>query len=94
VTALAAAAGAGIALALCLIRLFAGPTLYDRALAMNGAVIKLALIAAAGAVVAAEPAWLDVALALVLSAVVVSVAVLKVFRARTFQPPLARAEDA
>jgi multicomponent Na+:H+ antiporter subunit F len=92
-TVIAAAAGAGIALLLCLIRLFAGPTLYDRTLALNGIVIKLAVIASAAAVIAARAAWVDAALAFVLGLLVVNVAVLKFFRARTFQAPLARAED-
>lgn len=92
-TALAAAAGAFIALLFCLVRLFAGPTLYDRTLAVNGVVIKLALIAAAGAVLSGRAAFVDVALAFVLALLVVNVAVLKVFRAGTFQAPLARAED-
>lgn len=92
-TAIAAAAGAGIALLLCLIRLFAGPTLYDRTLAVNGVVIKLAVIAGAAAVLAARAVWVDVALAFVFGLLVLNVAVLKIFRARTFQAPLVRAED-
>ncbi|MGD9982052.1 MAG: hypothetical protein AB7H66_15225 [Hyphomonadaceae bacterium] len=92
-TAIAAAAGAGIALLLCLIRLFAGPTLYDRTLAVNGLVIKLAVVAAAAAVLAARASWVDAALAFVFGLLVINVAVLKFFRARTFQAPLARAEE-
>ncbi|MGQ0533145.1 MAG: hypothetical protein ACT4OF_10725 [Caulobacteraceae bacterium] len=92
-TALAAAAGAGVALLLCLIRVFAGPTLYDRTLAANGVVIKLAVITAAAAVIAGRAAWIDVAVAFALGALVLNVAVLKFFGTRTFQAPLARAED-
>jgi multicomponent Na+:H+ antiporter subunit F len=92
--AFAAAAGVCVALILSLVRLFAGPTLYDRALAANAIVIKAALICAAAAVVANRGQWLDVAFAFVFAAIVVNVATLKVFRARTFQAPLAReAED-
>lgn len=92
-SALAAAAGAGIVLLFCLVRVFAGPTLYDRTLAANGVVIKLAVIAAAASVIAERAFWIDVALAFAVCALVVNVAVLKVFRARTFQAPLARAEE-
>lgn len=92
-TALAAAAGAGVALALCLIRLFAGPTLYDRALATNGVVVKLALICAAGAVVAGNSMFVDIAIAFVLATLILNVAVLKFFRTQTFQAPLARPGD-
>lgn len=92
-TAIAAAAGAGIALVLCLIRLFGGPTLYDRMLAANGVVTKLAIVCAAGAVLAGRTEFVDVAIAFVLALLVVNVAVLKFFKTRTFQPPLVRAED-
>lgn len=93
-SALAAAIGVGLALLLCVVRLFAGPTLYDRTLAMNGIVIKLAILAAAGAVITARPSLADAALAFLLASVVANVAVLKFFRARTFQAPLMRAEEA
>jgi multicomponent Na+:H+ antiporter subunit F len=92
-TALAAAIGAGIALLLCAVRLFAGPTLYDRTLAANGMIIKLAIIVAAAGVVMARGAYIDAAIAFVLACVVVNVAVLKFFRSRSLQAPLARAEE-
>jgi multicomponent Na+:H+ antiporter subunit F len=94
VTAIAAAAGAALALFSCLIRLAGGPTLYDRTLALNGVVMKVTVIAAAAGVLAARAAWVDVALAFVLALLVINVAVVKFFRTRTFQPPLARQEDA
>jgi multicomponent Na+:H+ antiporter subunit F len=93
VTAIAAAAGAVFALVLCLIRLFAGPTLHDRALAANGVIVKLAVLAAAAAVLAGDRAWSDVAIAFVFALFVVNLAVLKFFRAHTFQAPMARGED-
>jgi multicomponent Na+:H+ antiporter subunit F len=92
-TALAAAIGVGIALLLCVVRLFAGPTLYDRTLAANGVIIKLAIIVGAAGVMTAQSAFVDAALAFVLASVVANVAVLKFFRSRSFQTPLARAED-
>lgn len=90
--ALAAAALVAVALALCLTRLFGGPTLYDRVLGANAVIWKGALICAAIAVAAGNGQWLDVALALVLGAFVFNVALLKFFRIRTFQAPLAREE--
>lgn len=92
-TALAAAIGAGIALLLCVVRVFAGPTLYDRTLAANGVIIKIAIIVAAGGVITGRGAFLDAALAFALACVVLNVAVLKFFKVHTFQAPLARAED-
>lgn len=91
--ALIAAAGAALTMALALARLSAGPTLYDRALAANGVVLRGALACAALAVAFGRTAWIDVALALVLGALVLNAAALKFFRARSFQPSLAR-EDA
>jgi multicomponent Na+:H+ antiporter subunit F len=92
--ALAAAAGAALAAVLSLIRLFAGPTLYDRTLAANAALTKAALVAAGTAVAVGRAEWIDVAFAFVFAALVVNGAVLKIFRARTFQAPLAQREDA
>lgn len=90
---LAAAIGAGLALLLCVLRLFAGPTLYDRTLALNGVIIKTGLVVAGAGVATARVELVDAALALVLACIVLNVAVLKFFRAGTFQAPLARAED-
>ena len=81
------------ALALLIIgRIFAGPTLYDRALAVSSVIVKAALVCAALAVAARQSAWIDVSFALVLGALVLSAAVFKFFRSRTFQAPLARRE--
>lgn len=90
--ALIAAVGAALTMALALVRLAAGPTLYDRALAANGVVMRAALACAALAVAFGQSAWIDVALALVFGALVLNAAVLKFFRARSFQPSLAREE--
>lgn len=80
-------------LALTLVRLFAGPTLYDRALAVNAVIFKAALICAALSVVLERAEAVDAAFVLVLGALVLNTAALKFFRVRTFQAPLARAED-
>ena len=88
--ALAAAAGVSLALVLSLVRLFVGPTLYDRALAAHPVAVQITVICAAGAAVAVRAAWLDVALAFVFALLITSTEVLKYFRARSFQAPLAR----
>jgi multicomponent Na+:H+ antiporter subunit F len=92
-TAGAAAVAALVALALSLVRLFSGPTLYDRLLASNAAMIKIALICAAAAVLVESPAAADAAILVVLAMWVVNLAVLKMFRTRTFQAPMARREE-
>lgn len=86
------AAALGVALVLTLPRLFTGPTLYDRTLAASSVTLKAALICAALATAAGRSDWLDVAIALMLGALVTGAAVLKFFRARSFQTPLARLE--
>ena len=82
-----------LALALALPRLFAGPTLHDRALAAKTVIIRTILVCAGLAVAAGRSDWIDVAFALAFAAFVLMVAVMKVFRARTFQTPLARAAE-
>lgn len=90
--ALIAGAGVLVALALTLLRLAVGPTLHDRALAVKTLIVQAALVCAAFAVAGGQSVWLDVALALMFAVLVLVVAVLKVFRARTFQAPLAAEE--
>lgn len=90
--AIAAAVGVAIAAGLALLRLFAGPTLYDRTLAANAIATKCGMICAAIAVAAAKPEWIDAAFALVFGVFVTNVALVKFFRAGTFQPPLGREE--
>lgn len=91
--AVAAAAGATLMVVLALVRLVLGPTHYDRALAAKSVAVRGALGAGAMAVAAGQSAWIDAALATLLGVLVLMAAAAKVFRARTFQAPLAR-EDA
>lgn len=91
--ALAAAAGVALVLALSLVRLFGGPTLYDRTLAANSVLAKAGLACAALAVMSGQTAWLDAAFALVFAGFIVNIAILKFFRARTFQAPLISREE-
>ena len=79
-------------IALASVRLFIGPTLYDRALAAHVIVLLAALAGAAAAVGFHQPAAIDVAIALVVGDLVLAAAILKYFRFRSFQPPMARAQ--
>jgi multisubunit Na+/H+ antiporter MnhF subunit len=92
-TALLIGAAVAVALLLALLRLFSGPTLHDRALAAKTIVMRAALICAALAVAAGRSEWLDTALAIVFAALVLALTMAKVFRARTFQAPLSRAQE-
>jgi multicomponent Na+:H+ antiporter subunit F len=91
--ALAAAAAALLALGLTLVRLFGGPTLYDRTLAANLMVMNVALLCACLASAAGHTVAIDIALALLFGSFVINVAVLKFFRARNFQAPLAQTRE-
>jgi multicomponent Na+:H+ antiporter subunit F len=84
------AAGVALVLALTLVRLHAGPTLYDRALAANSVVTKSALICAALAATAGRADFVDAAIALALGGFVLNAAILKFFRAGNFQAPMVR----
>ena len=88
--ALVVAAAIAIVMGLTLPRLLNGPTLYDRALAASALVLRTALACAALAVAAGRADWVDAAVALFLAALTLNAAVLKFFRTRSFQPPLAR----
>jgi len=92
-SALIGAPAVALVLALTLLRLHIGPTLYDRALAAYSVITKAALICAALAAADGRAAFVEAAFALVLGGFVLSVAVLKVFRAGTFQTPMARGEE-
>lgn len=91
--ALVALLGTALASILCLARVVVGPTQHDRALALRSCMIKLALAAAALGVLLERPQYLDVAVALTLSTLVVLVAFVRVFRLRNMQAPLAMVEE-
>ncbi|MBX3509998.1 MAG: hypothetical protein KF700_02285 [Hyphomonadaceae bacterium] len=92
-TAFIIAAAVLLIVPLWLVRLFAGPTLHDRALAANGVCMSAALACAAMSAATKQAPWAEAAFALVLAGVVLNVAVLKFFRMRSFQPPLARPQE-
>ncbi len=86
--AFAAAIALSALILLIMTRLFAGPTLHDRALAANAIVMKAVLICAALAAAAGEDAWADTAITLLLGSFVTHAAALKFFAAGTFQAPM------
>jgi multicomponent Na+:H+ antiporter subunit F len=90
--ALIGAAGVALLLAFTLLRLHAGPTLYDRALAASSVIAKAALICAALAAAGGREAFVDAAFALALGGFALNVAILKVFRTGTLQAPMVREE--
>lgn len=87
-SALALAAAALVVAGLCLVRVFIGPTLHDRTLAGSALIAVIIVTAAAVAVAARRADWFDVAFAMLLALVGLNVATLKLFRARSLQPPL------
>jgi multicomponent Na+:H+ antiporter subunit F len=78
-----------IAMVLALIRLFVGPSLYDRVLAVNGFGTKTVLLIGVVGFLTDRPDWLDIALLYALINFIGTLAVLKFFRYRRLgdRPP-------
>lgn len=76
----AAAIGLLVAMALALVRAYAGPTLYDRILAVNAFGTKTVLMIAVLGFLMGRPDFLDIALAYALINFIATIAVLKFFR--------------
>ena len=85
-TAAALALFVGILLILC--RLFIGPTLYDRVLAVNSFGTKTVLVLALVGFLMGHPDFLDIAILYALINFVATIAILKFFRYRSFQVSL------
>ena len=79
----AAAAALIAAMALALVRAFAGPSLYDRVLAGNSFGTKTVLLIGVMGFVMGRPDFLDIALLYALLNFVSTIAILKFFRYRT-----------
>lgn len=79
-----------VAIALMLVRLFLGPTLYDRVLAVNSVGTKVVILLALLGFVMGRPDFLDIAILYALINFVATIAILKFFRYRSFQIPLHR----
>jgi len=86
----AAAIGVLAAMALMLSRLFLGPTLYDRVLAVNAFGTKTVLFLVLFAFIIDRPDAIDIAILYALINFVATIAVLKFFRFRAFDLALAR----
>jgi multisubunit Na+/H+ antiporter MnhF subunit len=71
-----------------ILRALRGPTLQDRALGVHGAALTACLLAAAIAVLAKRAAWIDIALAVLIGDMLLTVIVLRAFRLRSLQPAL------
>jgi len=77
-----AAVGLFIAMVLVLVRLYAGPTLYDRVLAVNSFGTHTVLFIGVLGFLAGRPDFLDISLLYALINFVGTIAVLKFFRYR------------
>ena len=78
-----------VAMILALIRLFIGPTLYDRVLAVNVFGTKTVLLIGVIGFLAGRPDWLDISLLYALINFIGTLAILKFFRYRRLgdRPP-------
>ncbi|MAP95889.1 MAG: cation:proton antiporter [Ponticaulis sp.] len=81
-----------VAIVLLLIRLFSGPTLYDRVLAVNSIGTKIVVVLALVGFLMDRPDFADVALLYALINFVATIAILKFFRYRSFQISLVKPE--
>ena len=89
----AAAAALVVAMAMMIARAVAGPTTYDRILAVNSFGTKTVLLLGVSGYLFGRPDFLDIAIAYALINFVSTVAMLKFFRYRSLQAPLSlRAE--
>lgn len=82
-----------LTLALVLARLFAGPTLYDRTLAVNAFGTKTVIFLCLFAFWIDRPDAVDIAMLYALLNFIATIAILKFFRYRTFGSALLNAGD-
>ncbi|MDA0340122.1 MAG: monovalent cation/H+ antiporter complex subunit F [Proteobacteria bacterium] len=82
-----------VAMALTLIRAFAGPTLFDRVLAVNSFGTKTVLLIGALGFLTDRPEFLDIALLYALVNFIGTIAVLKFFRYRNLGLSSAESAD-
>lgn len=75
---------------LILSRLFIGPTLYDRVLAVNAFGTKTVLFLVAFAMMVGEPAAIDIAILYALINFIATIAILKFFRYRSLEVALSQ----
>lgn len=82
------ACGLALIAAICLVRVFTGPTTIDRVIGAGASLIAVALVLAAIAVTRRAADLVYLSLALVMANLVFRVIVLKLQRMRSFQAPL------
>ncbi|MDZ4382765.1 MAG: monovalent cation/H+ antiporter complex subunit F [Parvibaculum sp.] len=90
---LGAAAAIFVAILLVLIRLFAGPTLYDRVLAVNTFGTLTVLLLSILGFITGRPDFLDIAMLYALINFVSTIAILKFFRYRALGRASADGEE-
>ncbi|MEM6913063.1 MAG: monovalent cation/H+ antiporter complex subunit F [Pseudomonadota bacterium] len=78
-----------IAMALMLVRAIAGPTVYDRVLSVNSFGTKTVLLLAVLGFLMGRPDFLDIALLYALINFIGTIAILKFFRYRELDGPMA-----
>ena len=84
------ALGVAAAMAIMLARLFAGPTLYDRVLAVNSFGTKTVLFLLVFSAIAGRQDAIDIAILYALINFVATIAILKFFRYRSLEIALAQ----
>jgi multicomponent Na+:H+ antiporter subunit F len=84
------ALGMAVAMAIMLARLFAGPTLYDRVLAVNSFGTKTVLFLLVFSAIAGRQDAIDIAMLYALINFVATIAILKFFRYRSLEIALAQ----
>lgn len=85
-----AAAAVLVAIGLVLVRALAGPTPYDRMLAVNSIGTKIVLMVSVIGFLAGRPDFLDIAIAYAMINFTATIALLKVVRYRSLQGPLSQ----
>lgn len=88
----AVALGLAVAMAIMLARLFLGPTLYDRVLAVNSFGTKTVLFLVVFAVMVNRGDAIDIALLYALLNFIATIAILKFFRYRSLEVALSEIE--
>lgn len=76
-----------ITMAIALVRLFRGPSVYDRVLAVNMFGTKMVLLIAVLGFLSGRPDFLDIALSYALINFISTIAILKFFRYWTLEHP-------
>ena len=82
-----------VGMALILLRLLSGPTLYDRVLAVNSFGTKIVLFLCVFSLIIGRPDGVDIAILYALMNFIATIAVLKFFRYRAFGVSISTGAD-